>query len=179
LPEAHVEAPTEGSIILAGLLLKLGTFGFLKWITLPLTFLVIPFLPFINIFLICSVLYCSMSIIRQIDIKRIIAYSSVIHMNLTILGLTTLTNFGISGGIFSMLAHGLTSSALFLIIGFLYERFYTRVIYYLTGLSFFMPFFSFIFLFLLIANSGFPGLCNFVGEFLIFISLFKTTFFLA
>jgi NADH-quinone oxidoreductase subunit M len=94
-------------------------------------------------------------------------------MNLAIFGLLTFVEFGMCGGVLLMLMHGITSSALFLIVGFLYERFYTRLVYYYSGLVYLMPVFSCIFLFLLITNSGFPGLCNFIGELLIFISLFK------
>jgi len=94
-------------------------------------------------------------------------------MNLVVLGLMTLTYFGISGSIFLMLAHGITSGVLFLMIGFLYERFFTRIIYYYTGLIYLMPIFGILFLVILNTNSGFPGLCNFIGELFIFIGLFK------
>jgi len=183
LPEAHVEAPTAGSVILAGILLKLGGYGFIRFILPIFPTASYFFLPLVYNLAILSILYTSFIALRQIDLKKIIAYSSVAHMNLDILGIFSFNVQGLEGAIFLMLGHGLVASALFLIIGSIYMRHSTRLIRYYGGLTQIMPLFSFCFLFFLIANIGLPGLCNFVGEILIFISIFAkspfVTFFAA
>lgn len=173
LPEAHVEAPTAGSVILAGILLKLGTYGFLRF-SVPL--FPVPsffFMPFI--FLLCSIgsIYASLTTLRQVDLKKIIAYSSVAHMSVVMVGLFALTPQGLQGSLSLMLGHGVVSSALFLCVGVLYDRYHTRIVKYYGGLMQVMPNFSLFFLFFTLANIGFPGLCNFVGEFLCFLGAFE------
>lgn len=173
LPEAHVEAPTAGSVILAGVLLKLGTYGFIRF-TLP----VFPeacfyFTPFVYTIAAVSVIYTSFTAIRQTDFKRIIAYTSIAHMNLVILGIFSYTNIGIEGAIFQSLSHGFVASGLFLVIGVVYDRYGTRIIQYYGGLAIVMPIYIIIFLFFTLANISFPGTSSFVGEFLILVGSFK------
>ena len=167
LPEAHVEAPTVGSVILASLLLKLGGYGFIRF-TVPMFPQATEFFrPLIFISSLISIVYASLTTIRQIDLKRIIAYSSVAHMNVIVLGLFSNTQQGIDGSIYLMLAHGITSAGLFFCVGILYDRFHTRLIAYYGGLIVVMPVFSAVFLIFTLANMGFPGTCNFLGEILI------------
>ena len=178
LPEAHVEAPTAGSVILAGLLLKLGTYGLLRF-----SFPLFPqgtayFTPLIYTIAIISVIYSSFTTLRQIDLKRIIAYSSVAHMNFSLLGLFSNTIQGIQGGLILMLSHGFVSSALFLSIGVLYDRYHTRILKYYSGLVLVMPVFISIFLLFTFANAALPGTCNFVGEILLFTGIFQDNVFI-
>ena len=178
LPEAHVEAPTAGSVLLAGVLLKLGCYGFIRF-SIPLLGKANDFfLPFIYTICILGIIYCSLTIIRQIDLKKMIAYSSVIHMNFCLLGLFTSNIQSISGSFFLMLTHGIVSGGLFLSIGILYERYNTRIIKYYNGLNLFMPIFSVIFLILILSNTGFPGTGNFIGEFLVIIGVFQSNIFI-
>ena len=179
LPEAHVESPTTGSVILAGILLKLGTYGLLR-ILLPITpNACIYCLPLVYVISVLGVLYCSIVIIRQIDLKKIIAYSSVIHMSYSIIGLFSLTESGICGSIFLMFNHGLVASALFFCIGVLYERYHTRLIFYYGGLAQVMPLFGCIFFIFTLANIGLPGTSSFIGEFLVLIGIWKINMFIA
>ena len=171
LPEAHVEAPISGSVILASLLLKLGGYGFIRW-SLPIFPLASDFFKsFICMLCIISIFYSSLVTIRQVDLKKIIAYSSVAHMNFSILGLFCFNQQGLLGSIILMLSHGFVSSALFFSIGIIYERYHTRLLRYYGGLALVLPIFStFLFLFIL-GNISFPGTFNFIGEFLIIIGL--------
>jgi len=174
LPEAHVEAPTAGSVILAGVLLKLGTYGFLRF-----SFPLFPeasfyFAPIVYLFSIVGIVYTSFTAIRQTDFKRIIAYTSVAHMNLVIVGLFSFNTIGLEGAILQSLSHGFVASALFLIIGIVYERHHTRMVKYYGGLVHTMPLYTFIFLFFTMSNIGLPGTGSFVGEFLILAGSFKT-----
>ncbi len=167
LPEAHVEAPTTGSVILAGILLKLGVYGFIRF-SLPL----FPeasfyFAPLVYTMASAGVVYASFTAIRQSDFKRIIAYTSIAHMNLVMIGIFSFNNLGIEGAILQSLSHGFVSSALFLIIGIVYERHHTRMVKYYGGLVHVMPIYIAIFLFFTMANIGFPGTSSFVGELLI------------
>lgn len=179
LPEAHVEAPTAGSVLLAGILLKLGTYGFLKFFFLLLPLGSLYFLPIINMLCIIGIIFSSFIILRQIDIKKIIAYSSVIHMNYTILGLFNFDFLNFYGSYFLMLSHGIIASALFICIGFLYERYHTRIIFYYGNLVTVMPLLSIFFLLFTLGNIGFPSTSSFIGEFFIFIGLFKSNTFIA
>lgn len=173
LPEAHVEAPTSGSVILAGILLKLGTYGFLRF-SIPLwPEATLYFTPFIFTLSVIAILYTSLTTIRQIDLKKIIAYSSVAHMNFVTIGMFSLNAQGVAGSILLMLSHGLVSSALFLCIGVLYDRYKTRLVRYYGGIVHTMPLFSLIFLFFTLANMSLPGTSSFIGEFLILVGAFQ------
>lgn len=175
LPEAHVEAPTAGSVILAGILLKLGTYGFIRF-SLPLfpkaSFF---FAPLVYTVAVVGIIYTSFTAIRQTDFKRIIAYTSIAHMNLVILGIFSFNTIGIEGAILQSLSHGFVASALFLIIGVVYDRYKTRLVQYYGGLASVMPIYIFLFLFFTMANISFPGTSSFVGEFLILAGSFKTS----
>lgn len=174
LPEAHVEAPTAGSVILAGVLLKLGTYGFIRF-----SFPLFPeaslyFTPIVYLFAIAGIVYTSFTAIRQTDFKRIIAYTSVAHMNLVMVGLFSFNPIGLEGAILQSLSHGFVASALFLIIGVVYERHHTRMVKYYGGLVHTMPLYTSVFLFFTMSNIGLPGTGSFVGEFLILAGSFKT-----
>ena len=173
LPEAHVEAPTAGSVILAGVLLKLGTYGFIRF-SLPLfpkaSFF---FSPLVYTIAVIGIIYTSFTAIRQTDFKRIIAYTSIAHMNLVIIGIFSFNNIGIEGAILQSLSHGFVASALFLVIGVVYDRYRTRIVQYYGGLTIVMPLYISIFMFFTIANISFPGTSSFVGEFLILTGSFK------
>lgn len=173
LPEAHVEAPTAGSVILAGVLLKLGTYGFIRF-SLPLfpeaSFF---FAPLVYTISAIGIVYTSFTAIRQTDFKRIIAYTSIAHMNLVMLGIFSFNSVGIEGAIFQSLSHGFVASALFLLIGVVYDRYRTRLVQYYGGLAAVMPIFVLIFLFFTMANIGLPGTSSFIGEFLILAGSFK------
>lgn len=171
MPEAHVEAPTVGSIILASLLLKLGGYGFLRFSLTLFPAASIYFTPVVQMMALLGVVYASLATIRQIDLKRIIAYSSVAHMNLIVIGLFSNNYNSLDGSIYMMLAHGFVSSALFFCIGLVYERYHTRLLRYYGGLVAVMPLFACFFLLFTLANMALPGTCNFVGELLIFVGL--------
>lgn len=173
LPEAHVEAPTAGSIILAGILLKLGTYGFIRF-SLPLfPEACFTYTPLVYTLAIISIVYASFTAIRQTDIKRIIAYTSVAHMNVVMLGIFSFNPIGVEGAILQSLSHGFVASALFALIGVIYERYKSRLVKYYGGLVHTMPLYATMFLFFTMANIGFPGTSNFVGEFLILVGSFK------
>ena len=173
LPEAHVEAPTAGSVILAGVLLKLGTYGLIRFL-LPLfpeaSFF---FTPLVYATALTGIIYTSLTAIRQTDFKRIVAYTSVAHMNVVILGIFSFNNIGIEGALLQSLSHGFVASALFIIIGIVYERYRTRLVKYYGGIVHTMPLYISIFLFFTLANIGFPGTSGFIGEFLILVGSFK------
>ncbi len=178
LPEAHVEAPTIGSVILAALLLKLGIYGLIRF-GLPL----FPygqeyFKHIIATLTICSFTYTNFAAIRQVDIKKVIAYSSVVHMNLIVLGLLCISVEGLDGAIYQMIAHGIVSGALFFCIGIIYERYSTRFIWYFGGVAFILPLYSIFFLIFTLANISFPTSSNFIGEMLLFFGIFKDNFIL-
>lgn len=179
LPEAHVEAPTTGSVILASLLLKLGGYGLIRFLIPIYPQASIYFLPLVYTMATLSIIYASLTTIRQIDLKRIIAYSSVAHMNLVVLGIFSFNIQGLSGSILLMVAHGIVSGGLFLMLGFLYVRYHTRLLYYYGGIAMTMPLFATFFLLFSLSNLGMPGTSNFIGETLILMGIFQTNTFIA
>lgn len=177
LPEAHAEAPTAGSIILAGILLKIGGYGFIRFSIPMFPLATIYFTPLIYTLSLLATLYASLTTLRQIDLKKIIAYSSISHMGFVTLGLFTLNIQGIMGSIILMLSHGLVSSALFLCIGILYDRHKTRIIKYYSGMVQMMPLFTIYLLFFIFSNLGFPGTSSFIGELLVLIGVSQSNTF--
>jgi len=165
-----------GSVILAGVLLKLGVYGLIRFSFVLFPYANSYFTPFVYMISIISILYSSLTTIRQIDLKRIIAYSSVAHMNFGLLGLYSNTIQGLIGGLFLSISHGFVASALFLCIGVLYDRHHTRLLKYYSGLTLVMPIFSLIFLFFSLSNLGLPGTSSFVGELLILIGSFNQNY---
>lgn len=179
LPEAHVEAPTVGSVILAGILLKLGTYGLLRFV-LPFFYdATYYFTPFVYTLCLLGIVYTSCTTIRQIDLKKVIAYASVGHMSYVILGLFAVNISGLIGSIFLMLSHGIVSGGLFFGIGVLYDRYKTRIIRYYSGLVQVMPLYSFLFFLLILSNISFPGTSNFIGEVLILLGVCESNMFVA
>ena len=173
LPEAHVEAPTAGSVLLAGILLKLGSYGMVRFLIPLFPKATIYFTPYVLILCLISIIYASLTAIRQTDLKKIIAYASVAHMNFIVLGIFSLTIQGIEGSIIQMISHGLVSSGLFFSIGCLYDRYHTRFINYYGGLTHTMPLFSIALFIYILANMSLPGTSSFIGELLILTGVFE------
>jgi NADH-quinone oxidoreductase subunit M len=173
LPDAHVEAPTAGSVILAGVLLKLGGYGFLRFSLPMFPVASMEFAPFIFALSVVAVIYTSLVALMQQDMKKLIAYSSVAHMGFVTIGLFTFNPQGIEGAIFVMLAHGLISGALFLCVGVIYDRLHTREIARYGGLADNMPRYAFVFMLMTMASIGLPGTAGFVGEFLAIVGAFE------
>ena len=173
LPEAHVEASLAGSIILAGVLLKLAGYGFLRYSIAILPDASVFFTPLVYSLAVISIIYSSFTTLRQIDLKKIIAYSSVGHMNITLLGLFSNTIQGIEGSLILMLAHGVVSPALFICVVILYDRYHTRLLKYYRGLTQHMPVWSVLFFLFTLGNIAVPFSANFVGEFMTFAGAFQ------
>jgi len=172
LPDAHVEAPTAGSVILAGVLLKMGGYGFLRF-SLPMFPLASDQLtPLIFLLSVVAIIYTSLVALVQEDMKKLIAYSSVAHMGFVTMGIFSVTVQGIEGGIFQMLSHGIVSAALFLCVGIVYDRMHTREIAAYGGLVNRMPLYAFTFMIFTMANVALPGTSGFVGEFLILVGTY-------
>ena len=173
LPDAHVEAPTAGSVILAGVLLKMGAYGYLRFSLPMLPDASAYFAPFIFVLSIIAIIYTSLVALMQEDMKKLIAYSSVAHMGFVTAGIFTLNQQGLEGGIFQMLSHGVVSAALFLCVGVVYDRMHTRLIDRYGGLVNRMPKYAFIFMVFMLASVGLPGTSGFIGEFLILVGTFE------
>jgi NADH-quinone oxidoreductase subunit M len=173
LPDAHVEAPTAGSVILAAILLKLGGYGFLRF-SLPMFPEASQHLaPLIYALSVVAIIYTSLVALVQEDVKKLIAYSSVAHMGFVTMGIFAMTAQGVAGGIFQMISHGIVSAALFLCVGVIYDRMHTREIAAYGGLVNRMPLYAFVFMVFTLANVGLPGTSGFVGEFLTLIGTFR------
>src|SRR5512139_1117495 len=174
LPDAHVEAPTSGSVILAAVLLKMGTYGFLRFAMALFPSAAFDWMPAVATLAVIGIVYGALVSMVQRDIKKLVAYSSVSHLGFVMLGLFAFNIQGIEGGILQMINHGLSTGALFLIVGIIYERRHTRLISEFGGISKVVPVFAFIFLVVTLSSIGLPGLNGFVGEFLIMLGAFKT-----
>ncbi len=175
LPDAHVEAPTAGSMILAGVLLKMGGYGFIRF-SLPM----FPeasefFAPLIFALSIIAVIYTSLVALAQSDMKKLIAYSSVAHMGFVTIGIFTMTEQGVAGAMFQMISHGLVSAALFFCVGVVYDRLHTREISAYGGVAAVMPRFAVFFMFMMLASVGLPGTSGFVGEMLVLVGAWKAS----
>jgi len=173
LPDAHVEAPTAGSVILAGILLKMGGYGFLRFSLPMFPNASADFTPFIFSLSIIAIIYTSLVALVQDDMKKLIAYSSVAHMGFVTIGIFAASQQGVDGAIFQMLSHGLVSSALFLCVGVIYDRMHTREIAAYGGLADRMPKYAAAFMVFTMANVGLPGTSGFIGEFLTLLAAFK------
>jgi len=173
LPDAHVEAPTAGSVILAAILLKMGGYGFLRFSLPMFPDASLYFQPLIFALSVIAIVYTSLVALMQEDIKKLIAYSSVAHMGFVTMGIFAMNPEGIQGGIFQMLSHGLISGALFLCVGVIYDRMHTREITAFGGLVNNMPIYAVVFLIFTMANVGLPGTSGFVGEFLTLVAVFQ------
>lgn len=173
LPDAHVEAPTAGSVLLAGVLLKMGTYGFLRFCLPLFPNAFFDFIPLFSILAIIGIIYGALVATRQKDVKSLVAYSSVSHLGFVMLGLFALNIQSIEGGILQMINHGISTGALFLIVGMIYERRHTRLIQDFGGLSKQIPIFAAFFMIVTLSSIGLPGTNGFVGEFLILLGTFK------
>ena len=173
LPDAHVEAPTAGSVILAAILLKMGGYGFLRFSVPMFPLATEQLAPLIFVLSVVAIIYTSLVALAQEDVKKLIAYSSVAHMGFVTMGIFTVTTQGVDGAIFQMLSHGIVSAALFLCVGVIYDRMHTRQISAYGGLADRMPIYAAFFMVFTMANVGLPGTSGFVGEFLTLLGAFK------
>ena len=173
LPDAHVEAPTAGSVILAGVLLKMGGYGFLRFSIPILPEASAYFTPLMYTLSVVAIIYTSLVALAQEDMKKLIAYSSIAHMGFVTIGMFSLNQQGVEGSVFQMLSHGIVSGALFLCVGVVYDRLHTREIARYGGLVQNMPRYAVVFMLMMLASVGLPGTSGFVGEFLILIGAFQ------
>ncbi len=175
LPDAHVEAPTGASVILAGVLLKVGTFGFVRYALWMFPKAAVLFLPTIGVLAVIGIIYGALVAMVQTDLKRLVAYSSVSHLGFVMLGLVSMTVTGVSGSVLQMVNHGVSSGALFLLVGVIYERRHTRLLEDFGGLAKEMPKYAFLFVLIALSSAGLPGLNGFVGEFMIVMGSFQAS----
>ena len=179
LPDAHVEAPTAGSVLLAAILLKMAGYGFIRFSIGLFPVASEYFVPFIFVISLIAIIYTSLVALMQDDMKKLIAYSSVAHMGFVTLGLFTFTQQGVEGGIFQMISHGIVSAALFFSVGVVYDRTHSRRINDYGGLVSVMPKFSILLIVFVLGSLGLPGTTGFIGEFLILMGTFKKSFLVA
>jgi len=179
LPDAHVEAPTAGSVILAGVLLKMGAYGFIRFSIGMFPEASEFFLPLIFSLSVIAIIYTSLVAFAQTDMKKLIAYSSVAHMGIVTIGIFVLNQQGIEGAMMQILSHGIVSAALFLCVGIIYDRMHTREINFYGGLVNRMPRYAVVFMIFVLASIGLPGTSGFIGEFLTILGAFKYNTFLA
>ncbi|HEX6729730.1 MAG TPA: NADH-quinone oxidoreductase subunit M, partial [Pyrinomonadaceae bacterium] len=175
LPDAHTEAPTAGSVILAGVLLKMGTYGLMRFNLGLFPEMSRIFAPYLIAAAVIGIIYGALVAMVQPDVKRLVAYSSVSHMGFVVLGLFSFTELGMQGALYQMLNHGVSTGALFLFVGFIYERRHTRLISEFGGLAKPMPWFSTLFVIASLSSIGLPFLNGFVGEFLILIGMWTSS----
>ncbi len=174
LPDAHTEAPTAGSVILAAILLKMGTYGYVRFAIPLFPVATMQFTPFLAFLAVIGIIYGALVAMMQDDVKKLVAYSSVSHLGFVMLGIFAMNLQGLSGGMIQMINHGISTGALFLIVGFIYERRHTRLIVDFGGLSKVMPVFATIFMIVTFSSIGLPGTNGFVGEFLILVGAFES-----
>ncbi len=176
LPDAHVQAPTAGSVILAGVLLKMGTYGLVRFCLPLFPYATFVFMPYIAALAVVGIIYGALVSMVQPDLKKLVAYSSVSHLGFVVLGIFAITEEGMQGSVIQMINHGLSTGALFLLVGMLYDRRHTKMIADFGGIAKVMPVFASFFMIIMLSSAGLPGLNGFVGEFLILLGSFNSVY---